>query len=249
MTREELKAELDKFSQAKIEFVSTVVQSLSNPPRTDIRKRGTWLTRSPEWLEYFGLALSVHHGSTTEPLGLTAFETVFRNACRAANWTIDDPGSATQRFVDLTVATGRDRRRRLSLKSTAAKNLSETTAHISKLTEAAWIQDARMPRDRRERVRTLFREYRNAVDAIMMLRAFRKEGVPRRYQLLEIPTRLFAPVQAAPLAVFQSDAPSISCEIDGELAAVIAIDRSDAKITVKRIRLSACTVHAEWHRA
>ena len=249
MTREELKAELDKFSQAKIEFVSTVVQSLSNPPRTDIGKRGTWLTRSPEWLEYFGLALSVHHGSTTEPLGLTAFETVFRNACRAAIWTIDDQGSATQRFVDLTVATGRDRKRRLSLKSTAARNLSESTAHISKLTEAAWIQDARMPRDRRERVRTLFREYRNAVDAIMMLRAFRKEGVPHRYQLLEIPTRLFAPVQEAPLAVFQSDAPSIRCEIDGEPAAVIAIDRSDAKITVKRIRLSACTVHAEWHRA
>lgn len=137
MTREELKADFDKFSQAKIEFVSTVVQSLSNPPRTDIRKRGTWLTRSPKWLEYFGLALSVHHGSTTEPLGLTAFETVFRNACRAANWTIDDLGSATQRFVDLTVVTGRERKRRLSLKSTAAKNLSQTTAHISKLTEAA----------------------------------------------------------------------------------------------------------------
>ena len=249
MTREELKAELDKFSRAKIEFVSTVVQSLSNPPRTDIRKRGTWLTRSPEWLEYFGLALSVHHGSTAEPLGLTAFETVFRNACRAANWAIDDQGSATQRFVDLTVATGRERKRRLSLKSTAAKNLPQTTAHISKLTEAAWIQDARTPRDRRDRVRTLFREYRNAVDAIMMLRAFRKEGVPHRYQLLEIPTRPFAPVQEAPLAVFQSDAPSISCEMDGEPAAVIAIDRSDAKITVKRIRLSVCTAHAEWHRA
>lgn len=249
MTREELKAELDKFSQAKIEFVSTVVQSLSNPPRTDIRQQGTWLTRSPEWLEYFGLALSVHHGSTTEPLGLTTFETVFRNACRAANWTIDESGSATQRFVDLTVAIGREPERRLSLKSTAAKNLSETTAHISKLTEAAWVQDARTPRDRRERVRRLFREYRQAVDAIMMLRAFRKEGVPHRYQLLEIPTRLFASAQEAPLAAFQSDAPSISCEIDGELAAVIAIDRSDAKITVKRIRLSACTVHAEWHRA
>ena len=105
-----------------------------------------------------------------------------------------------------------------------------------------------MPRDRRARVRKLFREYRRAVDAIMMLRAFRKEGVPNRYQLLEIPTRLFAPVQEAPLAVFQRDAPSINCEIGGKLTAVIAIDRSDAKITVKRIQLSACTVHAEWHR-
>ena len=159
--------------------------------------------------------------------------------CGTANWTIDESASATQRFVDLTGAIGHGPKRRLSLKSTAAKNLSETTAHISKLTEAAWIQDARMPRDRRERVRTLFREYRQAVDAIMMLRAFRKEGVPHRYQLLEIPTRPFVPAQEAPLTVFHSDARSISCEIDGQLAAVIAIDRSDAEITVKRIRLSA----------
>jgi hypothetical protein len=95
MTLDELKAELDKFSQAKIEFVAIVVKSLSNPPRTDIRQQGTWLTGSPEWMEYFSLALSVHHGATTEPLGLTAFETVFRNACRAAKWTLDSPGSAT----------------------------------------------------------------------------------------------------------------------------------------------------------
>ena len=53
MTRDELKAELDKFSQAKIEFVATVVRSLSNPPQANIRQRGTWLTGSPEWMEYF----------------------------------------------------------------------------------------------------------------------------------------------------------------------------------------------------
>ena len=249
MTLDELKAELDKFSQAKIEFVATVVKSLSNPPRTDIRQQGTWLTGSPEWMEYFSLALSVHHGATTEPLGLTAFETVFRNACRAAKWTLDTPGSATRRFVDLEVFSGVDPARRLSLKSTAAKKLSEKTTHISKLTEAAWIQDVRTPRDRRARTRELFRSYQQAVDAIVMLRAFREEeGSPYRYQLVEIPTALFGSVQEAPIDVFQRDAPSINCEVGGKLAAVIAIDRSDAKITVKRIQLSACTVHAEWHR-
>jgi hypothetical protein len=82
-----------------------------------------------------------------------------------------------------------------------------------------------------------------------MLRAFREEeGSPYRYQLVEIPTALFGSVQKAPIDVFQRDAPSINCEVGGKLAAVIAIDRSDAKITVKRIQLSACTVHAEWHR-
>ena len=248
MTLDELKARLDSFSPRQIAFVATVVDSLSNPPRADIQQHGTWLTGSANWMEYFGLALSVHHGATTEPLGLTAFETVFRNACQAAEWEVDPRGPATRRFVDLEVVCGNGPPRRLSLKSTAAQKLSETTAHISKLTEAAWVQDTRMARDRRDSMRELFRSYREAVDAIIMLRAFRKEGIPIRYQLLEIPTTLFASVQDAPLEVYQRDAPLIECKIDEQTVAVIATDRSDAKITVRKIRLSACIVHAEWAR-
>ena len=243
-----LKARLDTFSAAQIEFVASVVDSLSNPPQTRIRERGTWLTGSPEWMEYFSLALSVHHGATEEPLGLTAFESVFRNACKAAGWLVDPPGSATRRFVDVRVVPGAEPIRRLSLKSTAARKLSETTVHISKLTEAAWIQDERTPAGRRNRLRELFRSYRREVDAIVLLRAFREAGIPRRYQLVEIPTALFDSVEHAPLALFRSDAPSIPCTANGREAAVISVDRSDAKITVKRIRVSACVLHAEWHR-
>ena len=248
MTLDDLKARLETFSPRQIEFVATVVDSLSNPPRADIQQHGTWLTGSANWMEYFGLALSVHHGATTEPLGLTAFETVFRSACRAAEWNVDPQGPATRRFVDLEVISGNDPPRRLSLKSTAARRLSETTAHISKLTEAAWVQDARIARDRRAWMRELFRAYREAVDAIIMLRAFRREGVPVRYQLLEIPTALFASVQDAPLDLYQRAAPLIECTIDGQVVAVVATDRSDAKITIRNIRLSACIVHAEWTR-
>ena len=95
MNLQELKAKLDEFSPAKIRFIANVVDSLANPPRADIQQRGTWITGSPDWIEYFGLALSVHHGATSEPLGLTAFETVFRNACKSVNWTLAPPGAAT----------------------------------------------------------------------------------------------------------------------------------------------------------
>ena len=95
----------------------------------------------------------------------------------------------------------------------------------------------------------LFQDYREAVDAIIMLRAFRKEGDLNRYQLLEIPTALFASIKEAPLEAFQRDAPLIECRVGGETVAVVAVDRSDAKITVRRILLSACIVHAEWIRA
>ena len=250
MTLDDLKARLDSFSPAQIEFVATVVDSLSNPPSANIRERGTWLTGVPAWIEYFGLALSVHHSATTEPLGLTAFESVFRNACEHVGWTVDPPGSRTRRFVDLAVRVGSEPERRLSLKSTAAKKLQEHAAHISKLTEGAWIQDQRTAAGRRDQMRELFRQYQEAVSAIVMLRAFRTapDAIPHRYQLIEIPAGIFDPIQTAPLALFQRDAPVIECLIGGRLAAVVAVDRSDAKITVRRIQLSACTVHAEWRR-
>ncbi len=97
-------------------------------------------------------------------------------------------------------------------------------------------------------MRALFQDYQEKVDAIVMLRTFRTAGIAVRYQLVEIPTSLFASVQDAPLDVFRSDAPVIRCSIDGQDVATVATDRSDAKITIRNIRLSACIVHAEWIR-
>ncbi len=253
MTLDELKARLESFSLAKIAFVATVVESLSNPSQANIRSQGTWLTGVPEWVEYFGLALSVHHAATTVPLGLTSFEAVFRNACSHVGWPVTLPSSATQRFVDLSVRTGSGRARCLSLKSTAAKRISPETVHISKLTEAAWIQDTRTPAARRKKTLALFAAYQLAVTSILMLRAFRAEDdgqAPRLYQLVEIPGALFDSIQDEPIAAFQSDAPVIPCRNNGgDTIALIALDRSDAKITVRRIQLDVCTVHAEWTRA
>lgn len=132
-----------------------------------------------------------------------------------------------------------------------ARGLSDTTLHISKLTEAAWIQDTRTARDRRDRTLELFRQYRETVDQIIMLRAFRDDvrNAPQKYQLVEIPVSIFDSIQQAPLQLFERDAPVIECTVDDRVEAVVAIDRSDAKITVRRVRLSACTVHAEWERA
>ena len=245
MTLADLKFKLDQLSPVKVEFVSRVVDSLSRPPRATV-SGDTWINASPEWIEYFGLSLSVHHGATPEPLALMAFETAFRNACGYMQWPMDEPGSLTRRFVDITVNG-----RRLSLKSTAARNLSDNALHISKLTEAAWIQDTRTPGARRAAMLDLFLQYRKAVDAIVMLRAFRGDAgsPPRRYQLVEIPVEIFDSIQLSSLRDFERDAPVIACLVDGEPVAHVAVDRSDAKITVRKIQLSACIVHAEWSQS
>ena len=246
--REKLKERIDTLSPSAVRFVARMVDSLSSPPTASIGEEATWLTCCPDWIEYFGLSLSVHHGTTVEPLGLTGFEIVFRDSCEAVGWTVEKPESATHRFVDLVVRSDDDRRRRLSLKSTAAQRLSRKTAHISKLTEAAWIQDMRTARDRREHTLALFRSYTAAVDSIVMLRAFRNPNeMPSKYQLIEIPAAIFDSLQETPVAAFSSDGPTIDCPFEGhEVAARVSLDRSDAKITVKQVLLAACTVHAEW---
>lgn len=251
MTLKQLKAKLDGLSPVQIKFVARTVDSLSNPPELKIHSPDTWLTSSPDWIEYFGLALSVHHGATDLPLGLKSFESAFRNACEHVKWKVEAPQSATRRFLDLVVTpSGRKSKLKLSLKSTAAMKMGKDFVHISKLTEAAWIQDVRTRKDRRERTIVLFDEYLRQVSRILMLRAFRDqpETVPYLYQLLEIPTALFRSVRKAPNNVFRNEAAKIPCLVKGKKVATIALDRSDAKISVSRIRLDACTVHAEWKR-
>lgn len=249
MTLAELKERLDELSPTAILFVSRMVESLSVPPLAHTNSENSWLT--PEWIEYFGLALSVHHGTTLEPLAQKGFETVFSNACESVGWAVEGPASETQRFLDLEIQRPGFPWQKLSLKSTAARKLSRTSIHISKLTEAAWVQDMRTARDRRERTLSLFRKYTSAVDSIMILRAFRDgHDIPTTYQLVEIPSEIFESLKEAPLEDFNADGPTIDCSFAGhDAAARVSLDRSDAKITVKQIQLAACTVHVEWEMA
>ncbi len=249
MTLSQLKRRLDKLSPAGVRFVARMVDSLSTPPQAEVMDQTTWLT--PEWIEYFGLSLAVHHGMTTEPLAQKSFETVFRNACESVNWKTIGAESQTVRFLDLRIKRERVAEQKLSLKSTAAQRLSRSTVHVSKLTEAAWIQDMRTARERRDRTVNLFREYMAAVDSIMMLRAFRTgREVPTEYQLLEIPSAIFGSMLNAPVSQYGADGPTIDCAYRGlDVAARVSLDRSDAKITVKQIQIAACTVHVVWEIA
>ena len=146
--REVLKAKIDGLSDTATRFVTRMVASLSSPPTSTIKETNAWISGSSDWVEYFGLALSVHHGTTIDALGLNGYETVFANACESVGWKVERAESMTQRFSDLTVTDIVNESRKLSLKSTAALKISKRCAHISKLTEAAWIQDTRSARVR-----------------------------------------------------------------------------------------------------
>ena len=206
-----------------------------------------WLSHD-DWLEHFTLELASHHGTTSAPLKLRPFEDAFINACRSAGWAVS-PASRTERFVDCVVTTPDGTSRKISLKSTAAKSLKEDSLHVSKLTEAAWLQDMRSAKDRRQHTIDLLVAYVDAVDVVIQLRAFDVSATtaPARYQLVEFPAKWLKTVERTIIVDFDSDGPTVGLPPDVSPPHLrLKLDRSDAKFTLKDIRIDSCTVHAEW---
>ena len=72
-----------------------------------------------------------------------------------------------------------------------------------------------------------------------------RNAVP--YQLVEIPSGIFRSLSDAPLQAFNADGPTVDCSYAGlDVAARVSLDRSDSKITIKQIQLTACTEHVTW---
>lgn len=204
---------------------------------------GSWLT-TKIWSKAFLARLRAHHALSREPLSTTQFEAAFENACEAAGWNVESATSATQRFFDTKINLPDEGSKRLSLKASSAKGMSRTSVHISKLTEAAWIQDVRRQADRRDKIVRIFDEYRQSTDSIIMLRGF-ESAAGVLYELVEIPTDLFAPVDGLDIATAQL--PTIPVPPNAAAPYLkLRIDRSDSKITVTQILLEVCAVHGRW---
>jgi hypothetical protein len=125
-----------------------------------------------------------------------------------------------------------------------AKNLQAGSLHISKLTEAAWIQDCRTAKARHEKTLSLFEDYCSEVSEIIQLRYFQSTT---KYELIGIPVDLFKGVLALPSTEFASEGPSIKIPV-GKIPPnfTLKLDRSDAKITIAQILLANCTIYGEW---
>lgn len=241
--RDELHEKLDRLDDPEVVVVDRFVDAVLTPVEQSLAD-GSWLTIQP-WAEAFLARLRAHHALNAEPLSTSAFEAAFNAACEAAGWKVRPASSATNRFFDTVVASPDAGEVKLSLKATSAKNMSRRTIHISKLTEAAWIQDARTQTGRHEKIVELFRTYREETDSIIVLRCFREADAHLFYELIEIPTGLFASVDD--LTVGQAQAATIPIPPGADKPdARIRIDRSDAKMTVTGIRIGVCTVHGEW---
>lgn len=186
----------------------------------------------------FRSKLLTHHCFMGSPLFQESFDSAFIAACSYAGHRIE-LAPVGQRFWDVKIDG-----RRISLKSSKAKNLRSETLHISKLTEAAWIQDCRTAAKRCEETHRLFREYCGEVDVIVQLRYFQLQ---RLYELVEIPVTLFSRILNVGKAHFSADGPTINIPI-GKVPCdfTLKLDRSDAKVTIANINKGLCMVHGTW---
>lgn len=210
--------------------------ALRTPCKVLQNPKSQWNTE--EFEGEFRSKLLTHHCFMGSPLFQESFDSAFISACDRAGHTVER-APVGQRFWDVKVDG-----RKLSLKSSKAKSLRENVLHISKLTEAAWIQDCRTARKRQEKTCELFAEYCNEVDAIIQLRYFSSS---QEYELVEIPVSLFRQVLDVPRSHFSSDGPTINIPIGKDPPDfTLKLDRSDAKITVANINKQLCLVHAKW---
>ena len=186
----------------------------------------------------FRATLLIHHYFLKAPLATSSFEAAYVRAAQAAGHEVEvapDGG----RFWDVRIDG-----LKVSLKSTGAAGLKDQTLHVSKLCEAAWIQDMRGAAQREERTKALFEEYTNAVDGIVQLRFFRKRAF---YELVRIPGAIFRQVADVPRAEFASDGPSIGIPVGKNPPDfTLKLDRSDAKITLANINKDVCEVLGSW---
>lgn len=243
--RQLLHRKVDRLADPEVIVVDQFVDAVLAPIDPSLLE-GSWLTIKP-WADAFLTRLKAHHVLNEEPLSTLAFEAAFNAACVAAGWMVNPATSATNRFFDTSITIPSLGNIRLSLKSSAAKDLKPHRVHISKLTEAAWIQDTRTQADRRKRIVELFREYRDQTDSIIMLRCFRTGTDTLTYELVEIPTGIFSSIDQLTITEAQQGTFSIPPgSTVGDADARIRVDRSDAKITVTSIRIELCKVHGRW---
>lgn len=198
--------------------------------------KSVWNSR--EFESEFRSKLLTHHCFMGSPLFQESFDSAFVAACLHAGHQVEQTAEG-QRFWDVTIDG-----KRISLKSSKAKSLRKDTLHISKLTEAAWIQDCRTATKRCENTRRIFKAYCDDVDAILQLRYFKSFRI---YELVEIPVSIFAQILDVGKKHFAADGPTINIPVGKNPPDfTLKLDRSDAKLTIANINKQLCLVHGTW---
>jgi len=235
---DEIRRLLPELEEAQIEKLLDIARMMAAPIEEEINSSSGLLR--PRFVKEFRARLQAHHATHTTPMDRLGFENAFLSASRHAGLEAKEAPSRTTRFYDVEI-----NEEKVALKTEGAKSMKADRLHISKLSEAAWIQDMRSGRNRWERTMRLFKEFIDAVDRIFVLRYYRSSPIPR-YELVEIPVTHFDRILELNSTEFDSDAPRIKISDTSGYLMELCLDRSDSKITIAKIEKPRCIVHGEW---
>ncbi|MGO3754066.1 hypothetical protein [Corynebacterium variabile] len=242
MNYDEIVNRVGLLSEEEFPVLDKLIDALLVTVCTEVDRESWFATE--RWVSDFTARIKAHYAFSSEPLSREQFETAFSASCEADGWSVTPPSSMTQRFSDVAVEKRDVSRKSISLKTSSAKGMRVQSVHISKLCEAAWIQDARVNRVRRDRLVETFQNFRSSADSIIMLRCFKYKN-PVYYELIEIPSDIFSCVDDISVGDAQPGTVKLPSG-DGDHYLTIGIDRSDAKITIRSVDISKCTIHAKW---
>lgn len=197
----------------------------------------------------FAMRLRLFHvlHSPAEAMSKKAFEFAFEFAARAAGHRATLDPSATTPEADILVGG-----EGFSLKTEASQGISRTHVVISKLMESLWTKHCKTVKDFERGIRDHVLPRISHSQRIFVLRAFGRietDGLIE-YELLEVPRHLLLAIAGVRAADFSpltgAKGTSVPVVYNGTSAFTLVFDGSDQKITVRRLLVSQCIVHARW---
>lgn len=194
-------------------------------------------------LENIGDMLRIHHAMSRRALSKAPFEYAFEKALQLSGKPAKLADSATNPGYDLTVG-----KKRISLKTEAARNVKEHSIHVSK-----WLEMGKGLWDPPNIQLPRFLEHLKGYDRILTLRCLVQTGTHYWYELVEIPHAIMLEAAKGTMEkagkTRQESFPWYCRVPDGKGGHKYSLyfdAGSERKLQVKNLLKAHCTVHATW---
>jgi hypothetical protein len=236
---------LEGLSPVQVDVIRAIIHRFADEQFGELVLPDAFLTQ--EAYEYFSMRLAAHHAYSASVLKKENFEHILEEAFSRTGIPAKRANSMTVRGADLTVGGAT-----LSLKTEAAKNLSQGHITISKLMEAAWIKQTTGTASIPGFIASMVMPHFNNYDRIFTLRSYpdRQRGGFIRYDLREIPKAVLSAVGGLVPDDFTpptgTRTTSADVMIDGKRAFRFRLDGSDDKLTINYLDVELCPLHAWW---
>lgn len=228
---------------SQVGLLKGIAEALCTPIEVSISQTSDLVTGM--FSSDFSNRLLLHHATTFGLFSKKAFEYAFCASCQADSLNAVLGENPVFPGADITVdGTG------YSLKTEASANLNPNYITISKLMEARWIRDCETSSEFLSAVQNHVIGHLGKYERILMLRARNEQETSTIYELVEIPMSILMLVGTLTSDDFsprtRNGGTSVKIIHEGDVAFTLRLDGSVEKVTVARLAMEKCTLHATW---